>query len=64
MEPGDHRKWFLATEPRHLLARARLLDELGRAGEAEPLWNRFLDLWQNADPDLPEVAEARRRLAR
>ncbi len=55
----------LSTEggdPRHVLEIARLLDQSGKAALVE--YQRFLEIWQSADPDLPELTEARRAVAR
>jgi hypothetical protein len=49
-------------EPRLVLELARLLDQEGDYEAARLEYRRFLDLWKNADPDLPELAEARARL--
>lgn len=44
--------------------RARALDGLGRTDEAVEYYRRFLEAWNDADPELqPQVAEARTRLA-
>jgi serine/threonine protein kinase len=48
---------------RERLVLAGLLEQLGRNGEAANEYERFLDQWKNADPDRPELAEARARLA-
>jgi serine/threonine protein kinase/tetratricopeptide (TPR) repeat protein len=42
---------------------ANLYDQKGWAGKAEEHYKRFLDLWKEADPALPEVADARERVA-
>ncbi|MEO8451361.1 MAG: hypothetical protein ABI647_16320 [Gemmatimonadota bacterium] len=42
---------------------AALLQRLGRRDEAATALRRFLDRAQNADPGLPDVEDARRRLA-
>jgi tetratricopeptide (TPR) repeat protein/tRNA A-37 threonylcarbamoyl transferase component Bud32 len=46
-------------EPRYVLAIARLLEKSGRREESRQEYARFLDLWKQADAELPELAEAR-----
>ncbi len=47
------------------LARARILDQLGRQEEAVAEYAGFVDLWRNCDPELqPLVHEARLALSR
>ena len=51
-------KWVAMLEPRYVLELARLLDETGDKAGARAEYQRFLELWKNADPGLPELAEA------
>ena len=51
-------------EPRHVLELARLLDAQGERAAARVEYERFLKLWANADPDLPELTEAKHALAK
>ncbi len=46
------------------LERGRSLQALGRGPEAAAAYREFLRLWRDADPGRPEVAEAKRALAR
>jgi tetratricopeptide (TPR) repeat protein len=58
--PGQ--RWVAAFEPRYVLEIARLQMRAGHKDAARQEYRRFLELWKNADPGLPEVAEARRGL--
>ena len=58
------RKWSSIFEPRYVLEVARLLEKSGDAAGARAEYQRFLEYWKNADSDLPELAEARRAVAR
>jgi tetratricopeptide (TPR) repeat protein len=64
LTPSQGHQWRAVLEPRLALALGKTL---GRCGDrdtsrAELRW--FLDLWQDADPDLPELDEARRMVMR
>jgi hypothetical protein len=40
-----------------------LYEEKGWKGKAIEHYEKFLDLWKNADPGISEVEEAKKRLA-
>jgi tetratricopeptide (TPR) repeat protein len=60
---GPEAKWVSALEPRYVLELARLLEKTGDTKGALKEYERFLELWKRADPDLPELNEARRAVA-
>jgi serine/threonine protein kinase/tetratricopeptide (TPR) repeat protein len=53
-----------AFEPRYVLAVARLLEKTGDKAGALREYRRFLEFWKDADPNLPELIEARRAITR
>jgi len=59
LTPGKTSKFTAFFEPRYVLALARLLERTGKRDAARTEYRRFLDYWKHADPDLPELAEAR-----
>jgi tetratricopeptide (TPR) repeat protein len=62
LTPSADQESVGVLEPRYVLELARLLDEVGDHAAARDEYRRFLDLWKYADPDLPELAEVRKRL--
>ena len=56
-------KWVAMYEPRFVLEIARLLDQQGDEESARQEYQRFVELWSDADPGLPELEEARAYLA-
>jgi tetratricopeptide (TPR) repeat protein len=57
----------LRFNPNHALARfhlAQTYSALGRRDDALREYRRFLEIWKNADRDLPEVIEARKVVGR
>ncbi len=42
---------------------ARVYEELGNTDRARHWYEQFTDDWKDADPDIPELIEARERLA-
>ena len=59
LEPERNPNWQSWLEPRYVLALARTLDDAGDTNAARVEYERFLELWRDADEGLPEVAEAR-----
>jgi tetratricopeptide (TPR) repeat protein len=60
LTPSPGQRWVAAFEPRYVLEIARLLTRTGQTDAARKEYPRFLGFWKNADPGLPEIAEARR----
>ena len=61
---GPHSKWVAPFEPLYVLQIARLLEKKGDRKTALDEYQRFLNLWKNADAGLPQLAEARRAVSK
>jgi tetratricopeptide (TPR) repeat protein len=49
--------------PKYLYWLAKLYEEKGWEGKAIEHYEKFLDLWKNADPGIPEIEDAKAKLA-
>ncbi|MFC1852578.1 protein kinase [candidate division CSSED10-310 bacterium] len=56
--PSIKSKWTAILLPQYVLELARLLAEAGEKDAARKEYQRFLELWQGADPDSPRLKEA------
>ena len=61
---GPNQKWTAMFEPRYVLEIARLQEKRGDGKAVLAEYRRFLEFWKQADADAPELAEARRAIAR
>ena len=41
----------------------RIAEQTGETAKARGHYQKFLDLWKDADPEIPEVEDAKKRLA-
>jgi cytochrome c-type biogenesis protein CcmH/NrfG len=66
--PGDHPANHRAAPVRRdlrpwLFMLGQVYEKLGNNKQARAHYRKFLDLWKNADPGLPEVEDTKNRLA-
>ena len=63
LTPDITQRWTGVLEPLHVLELARLLAQQGNLVAARQQYEKFLALWNQADTDSPNSAEARQFLA-
>jgi tetratricopeptide (TPR) repeat protein/TolB-like protein/tRNA A-37 threonylcarbamoyl transferase component Bud32 len=63
LTPDISSKWTTVLEPRYVLELARLLAESGDKETAKKEYQRFLELWKDADPNIPILQEAQAEYA-
>jgi tetratricopeptide (TPR) repeat protein len=61
---GSRQKSVAVYEPRYNLQLGRLLESTGDRAGARRQYEKFLEFWKEADPDLPELNEARQAVVR
>jgi tetratricopeptide (TPR) repeat protein len=59
-DPKGHDRLLIHPKYRYLLA--KLYEEKGEVAKAIEQYEAFLELWKDADPDLPELVDAKKRL--
>ena len=63
MTIGQKSPFIYLVHPKYHLYLAKLYEEKGLPEKAVEQYEKFLDLWKDADPGSPELEEARKRLA-
>ena len=64
LTPDIASKWVGALEPRFVLELARLYAETGDTAAAKKEYERFLELWKDADSNLPTLRAAKAEYAK
>jgi tetratricopeptide (TPR) repeat protein len=58
---SDTKSWRI-IHPKYHYRLAKLYEENGKINQAQKEYEKFLDIWKNADEDLPELIDAKNRL--
>jgi len=56
-------EWRCLIHPIYYYRLAKLYQEKGWKGKAAENFKKFLELWKNADPGIPEIQDAQKRLS-